>query len=419
MRFSQVNGMRIPKGNEKKSAKKISHKGEKLWSAILARYVSLGDSIAAGHAIDEAWYTDYNTGSQYGENGNNQTVIIPGSFTDLIRADLTVRIDGTVNATSFAHSGDTVADLMQKLDHDRVRNAIAKANYVTLSIGANDVLQPAMMNLERYIEAGDSALVEIAAIVDANLTILADDSNARSYKALFDKLYGINPNAKYVFMTIYNPYKYLWLDEGVNGFFGPFLNSIPDLNFGIPGTSWQFNATTYLREGFLNIDKVQMLFDRVNGLCDWAENYVTQLNTVLRNKINAYGNANFLLADAKAAFDPYPDRPVAADVHYNDLVNVEFTRGYDTAQMDWAKLWRAAGKSREDYFYDLVAKHLYWIWAFPSVNPMDYVDFDWAGYANDIMPQIVELLIVPNVDPHPEPHGHIVLKQTFEAALGW
>ena len=33
-------------------------------------YVSLGDSIAAGHSINSKWESDYGTGSQFGENGN-------------------------------------------------------------------------------------------------------------------------------------------------------------------------------------------------------------------------------------------------------------------------------------------------------------------------------------------------------------
>lgn len=415
MKFSDVDAVRVPNGN----VVEIRSNGLVLWDNCDGRYVSFGDSIAAGHTIDSNWERDYGWDSQYGSDGHTSTVIVPGSYTDLIRDDLVGSKGNNIVATSYAVSGHEVEHLIGLLDHDEVRKTLSRANYVTLCIGANDVLQPALMNLERYIEAGDSVMAEIAAIIESNLAILADDNNANSYKALFDKLNSINPNAKYVFMTIYNPYKYLWLDEGKDGFFGPFLNWFPDLTFGIPLTSWQFNATDYLRDGFLNMDKVQMLFDRVNGLCDWSESFVTQLNTVLRNKINAYGKANFMLADAKAVYDTYPDRPVSADVHYNDLVHVEFTRGYNSADMDWALLWRTAGKSREDYFYDLVAKHLYWINALPSVNPMDYVDFDWEGYANDIIPQISELLIVPNVDPHPKHLGHDVLRHTFESALGW
>ena len=223
MKFSKVNAVRIPGG----AAKKIRHNGKVLWAPPAARYVSLGDSIAAGHAINDEWVKNYGEESQYGKNGNAETALVPSCYTDLISKDLRAVHGGNVNVTSFAKSGDRVDDLMAKLDHDVVRNAIAKADYVTVCIGANDVLEPALSHLEQYINAGDSALAEIASIVEGNLANLANDSYAYSYRSLFDKLNAINPSAIIVFTTIYNPYKYLWLEEGENGFFAPVLNSIP------------------------------------------------------------------------------------------------------------------------------------------------------------------------------------------------
>ena len=39
------------------------------------------------------------------------------------------------------------------------------------------------------------------------------------------------------------------------------------------------------------------------------------------------------------------------------------------------------------------------------------------GFAVDLVTQTIEKVIVPNVDPHPEEHGHRVLKGTFENAF--
>lgn len=391
MRFSKVEAARIPKGN----VLKIREGGKKLWSPILARYVSLGDSIAAGHSINSDWEADYGTGSQYGVNGNTETVIVPGSYTELIRQDLLARYDGTVNATSFARSGERVKDLIPKLDHDVVKKAIAKANVVTICIGANDVLGPAMSNLDEYINSGDSALAEIAAAVEANLAVLADDTNANSYRALFDKLAAINPNAKYVFTTIYNPYKYLWIEEGHHGFFKPVMDAIPTMEFlGI-------DFDSFIKDSLLGTPAVKRLFSRVNGLDDWAEKYVTKLNNVLRSKINAYGNANFLLADTKAVWDPVPDRPITAPKHYNDLVNVEYTRGWDMGDIHWGRLW--PGSSASDFWWGLAEKH----------------GLDIDGLADDFIQQAVEKVISPDVDPHPEVYGQYALERSFVDALGW
>lgn len=440
MKFSDVNAVRIPK-----SAKRIRHNGKVIWQPISARYVSLGDSIAAGHAINDAWEKNYGTRSQYGNNGNTKTAIVPGCYTDLIHKDLITTLGGNVNLTSFAKSGDRVDDLIRMLDQDRVRTAVAKADYVTLCIGANDVLEPALSHLEEYINVGSLASAE--AVIETNFAALSDDNNAYSYKALFDKLSAINPDAKFVFTTVYNPYKYLWLDEDRNGFFAPVLNTIPQMNLDVDKyiedmflggkdlayydiTKWKwvaieldFDLDNLIKDGLLLTPIVQKLFDRVNGLCDWAERYVNRLNELLRSKINAYKavNPNFFVAETKAAFDTYPDRPMAGDVHYNDLVNVEFTRGYNTATMDWGALWRdrygesAAGIAQ--YWTDLAWKYLHFSNGFPSWNVADYVSFDLNGFAVDLVTQTIEKVIVPNVDPHPEEHGHRVLKGTFENAF--
>ena len=397
MKFSKVNAVRIPGG----AAKKIRHNGKVLWSPPAARYVSLGDSIAAGHMITDDWVQLYGgENSQYGKNGNTETLIIPNTYTDLIRDELMTRVGGNVNVTSFAKSGDRVDDLMAKLDHDVVRNAIAKADYVTVCIGANDVLEPALSHLEQYINAGDSALAEIASIVEGNLANLANDSYAYSYRSLFDKLNAINPSAIIVFTTIYNPYKYLWLEEGENGFFAPVLNSIPQMS--ILG----FEVDKLIKDSLLGASVVRTLFSRVNGLCDWAEKYVTRLNDVLREKIASFGNANFLVADTKAVFDSVPDRQITAPKHYNDLVNVEYTRGYNTATMDWGRLYEDSGDAGT-FWWNLATKYTSWS------------GIDIGGLATELVTLMVEKVIVPDIDPHPETYGHHALAQSFKDTLGW
>ena len=73
MKFSEVKAVRIPRGN----VLAIKADGDVLWDNIRYRYVSLGDSISAGHTINEDWAKDYGEVSQYGVNGNTSTVIVP------------------------------------------------------------------------------------------------------------------------------------------------------------------------------------------------------------------------------------------------------------------------------------------------------------------------------------------------------
>lgn len=396
MRFSRVEAMRIPKG----SAKKIRHNGKVLWNGIHARYVSFGDSIAAGHTINSDWEKDYGTRSQYGENGNTETVIVPGCYTDLIRDALVARVDGTVSATSFARSGDRVEDLIEKLDHEAVRKALAKANYVTICIGANDVLEPALSSIESYINNGNPTLVALSEEVMGNLSILETDSNPNSYRALFNKLYEINPNATYVFTTIYNPLKYLWLDESTwgndykDGFFGPLMWAIPDFS------ALGFQVDNEIRKLLYNTSAVQTVFDRINGpsrngtdgLAAWTETHINELNRVLKTKIAEFGKPNFMVADTKTLFENFPDRPVKAPKNYNDLVNIEFTSGYVVQDMDWGQFW--ANFSISD------------------------ITGDTNTTMTKIMQNIVTNVIMPDIDPHPEEYGQYVLKRSFAKTFG-
>lgn len=392
MRFARVEAVHIPKG----FAKRI-RKGDKvLWGPYLTRYVSLGDSIAVGHAINADWEKDYGWDAQYGVNGRKETVIVPKCYTDLIRKDLAEKFGGKVSATSFARSGDKVDDLMEKLNHATVSRTIAKADYVTICIGANNVLGPTLDHLEDYFLGDGSALNAIQSEIEINLAALADDNDPNSYTALFNKLSAINPNAQYVFTTIYNPYKYFYLEEGSNGFFKPLLDTIPQM------TILGFEVDEAIKNLLLDQAIVKRLFSRANVMCDYAEDFVTRLNAVLRDKLTAYGKSNFMLADTKALFDVVPDRPIPAEKHYNDLVNVEFTRGFDVSEMDWGQLYK--GTNAGTFWTKLALKHT----SFSS-------GLDIGGLADELMPQVLHKVIEPDADPHPEEYGHEVLRTSFES----
>lgn len=390
----------------------VRHDGEVIWRRNTFRYVSLGDSIAAGHTIDDNWEANYGTRSQYGEYGNTSTVIVPGSYTDLIHTEIRNRHrDKRVYATSFAHSGDTVSDLVNKLDHAVVRNEIAKANLVTVYIGANDILGSAIPEIGEYIAAGESALNNIAATVTNNLNVLNTDSAATSYISLFNKLNSINSEATYVFMNVYNPYKYLWLDDGRNGFFAPVLNTIPNMDmFGLDVDGW-------IKDNLLANEYIRILFDRINRLSSWSENYILKLNQILKTKITSYqaSHPNFLYVNNKAVFDSVPDRPISSLYHYNDLVNVEYTRGYDTMQMDWGRLYHGDPAS---YWTGLATKYV------------NLSGIDMGGLTNELLfgegsidnpgpGGVVADVIIPDIDPHPEAYGHYVLKRAIADVLNW
>ena len=426
--FSSVKEFQIPEGR----VLEIKKGDTILWSQRSDfNYVSLGDSIAAGYLITDEWpkvpfdpelgrYEG--TGCEYGNTlsvnstPNSSTIIVKNSYTDLLGSYLS-NIHGAnkVSNKSFANSGQTVAGLIRKLSDSNIVNAIKKANIVTLCIGANDILGAVNDDsLGEYIQTGSLANIENEVV--ANLNRLNNDSDSNSYIALFNKLNSINPNAKFVFTTVYNPYKFLWLDDGPNGFFAPLLqNWIPDMSFSILGMT--FDIKSYIQQYLLDQAIVRQLFSRINGLDAWVETYVTRLNDILKSKVASYSNSNFMVADTKLLFDSFPDTPVSASKHYCDLVNVEFTRGIDYAAMDWGALWRDDyGDDYGAYWWDLADRYIVDRIEGGTYNPADW---DWEGFAAELVNDTIEKVIRPNIDPHPETYGQYLLSRSFKDALGW
>ena len=384
------------------------------------QYVSLGDSIAAGHSINGSWASNYGVGSQFGENGNTATTLVPNCYTDLINKHL-VSLYGSSNVTlkSFAHSGDKVEDLIQKLNNSNVINSVKTASLVTVCIGANTVLGPALNKIEQYIKTGNPTLNALEGEIGPALNVLRDNSNANSMFGLFNKLESINPNAKYIFTTIYNPYRYLHLDEGNNGFFGPILNTIPSMRisiedwmgFDIPFVDLSFDLADLIKSGLLNTSAVRTLFTRVNalgGTSGWVEGQVNNLNSVLKGKVVEYDKENFTIIETKAKFDTYP---ATGNPGYNDLVNVEYVPGYNTATMNWSALFN--GASAYDYWWNLAYSNLSFVDARWSTNPMDYINFNIENFAYQLVIDMVERVIIPDIDPHPEEAGQRLLSELF------
>ena len=453
LKFSEIKSWKI--NGEEITQAKLKKTGDLLWDKIRYRYVSLGDSIAAGQGIDEGdiyWVPEEYAKWQFPKV--DSTVIIDGTYTDQIRAELgPIHGEGYAYAASFARSGDTVRDLMLKLDDERVLKELSRAKLVTICIGANDIL--GCVSEDRLWEyAMSGSLDTIETEVKTNLENLANPNYEYSYKKLLDKLTTINPNARYAFTTVYNPYKYLHIDGGSNGFFASLLIWIPKIPldidgyiedmFGIPDLGYpdfgnlgkwtsielDINLGDEIKKYILSTPIFELVYDRVNKLGSWVEPRVNSLNDTLRSAINDYKstNSNFYLAETKAEFDRYPDRtgPALNGLHYNDLVNVELTAGFDLSEIDWGALWRVPyGNNVKQYFLDLAWNHIKWASSipydsngWPSTNVLDYVSFDMKGFAYDLMIQILNKVIVPECDPHPEDDGHNVLKDAFDSAFG-
>lgn len=367
-------------------------------------YVSFGDSIAAGHAINSSWDKDYGTGSQYGENGNASTKIVPGCYTDLIRTKLQQIHKGYISTTSFAHSGDKVVDLLEKLEDDVVKKALAKADYVTICIGANTLLGPALQNLGDFAAYGNPTLDALSRDFEIAYDELeADEYTYGSFKYLLKQLTDINPNARYLFTNIYHPYRYLWVDETndamnyTGGYFSPILTAAPNFEFEFAGVEIDIRKFLYELElwGF----SMKGVTKRINdpkgdgsySLAEWVDARINRLNSILFNSIKGFGNTRISMVDTNSIFSSVPDRLVNAKKHYNDLVNVEITKGYTIADQNWGSFWSN------------------WNWGdISSINSI----------GSEILESVLAVF-QPDLDPHPEEYGHEALYHAFASELKW
>lgn len=415
MKFSQVKNISIPNGG---LTDNIKFDGRTLWESFKFRYVSLGDSIAAGHSSKELDDIDGERLRfprcfewQYGTEGVESTEIISDTYTDRVYSKLKEAYNGNVSIVSFARSGDKHIDLYEKLTHEKVKNAVSKADLITVSIGANTLLAQIGGNtIPDFVSYGNPALIELGEIFDAGLDVLeADENTVGSYRNIFKTIADLNtkPDAKFVFSKIHYPFKYLWVDEStdennyLDGYFGPLFWYVPNVEIDIPLVG-QIDLRKFVYETEINISglgnvSLKKITERIdnpagNGaysLGEWVGGYIDRLNGILEDAVKAFGDPRFIIADTPAVFNSYPDRHIRENHNYSDLVNVEIVRGQTIQDLDWAKFWDN--------------------WSVDSLYTI----------LESILTTVLAKVIIPDIDPHPEAEGQYVMYRAFADALGW
>jgi lysophospholipase L1-like esterase len=127
--------------------------------------VALGDSVAKG------------TGDEKGEG-----------LTGRLKAELQQRGIRSVDVVNLGANGARTADVLARLRDPAVRDAIAAADAVVLSVGANDLAETARSgdtSLRALLDAADVILDNIASIVDA--------------------IHELNPRGRILILGAYNP----------------------------------------------------------------------------------------------------------------------------------------------------------------------------------------------------------------------
>lgn len=420
-------------------------------------YVSLGDSICAGHAIDRGWYTYYNEAVQYNKkdiNDNNRgnclTTLLPNTYTALLQKELQRKMtDKKVNATSFGHSGATVDDLVDMLREgpeptevsaygqintdktyyyrdNPMTEALRKADLVTISIGANAFLTPGMNYIEgkiqKYLFEGTDAegFSDLEKVFDTAISTLGGNGSGSasipalgrtysyiySYLDLIETLYLVNPNAVYRFTTVHNPFRCFYLDDK---FIRSFFYAIQKVVSILPK-----EVVDVVCDTIENSIQWKTIQKNAGYLSPWVGGNIDKMNKKLDEALATFIKVNkwdIASTPVKAIFDAVPDRPGKGDIKYNNLINVQITRDYFGTDFDWGALWynkELETNGVDDYFEKFVA---------PYFNP----DFTVKGDLNEMFQTIMEhvaiYILKYNMDPHPQNAGHEVIYRIFSDSV--
>lgn len=176
----------------------------------------LGDSISTGYGLADS--------SQ--------------SYVSLLEQSMNQKV------TNLAQDGMTTAELLQMLQTDAtVQGAVASADVILVSIGANDVLQPILDN--DVVSINDySTITELAAAVKANQLAFqrylmknippAVATANENINNIILQLQSTNSNAKLAFQTVYDPAS---IEEDETGLSD---SAISTLNLFSSGLVYQF-----------------------------------------------------------------------------------------------------------------------------------------------------------------------------------
>ncbi len=240
-------------------------------------FVSLGDSVAAGHSLPDC---DLNT--QYGVGANIETEITNGCYTQLFRDNVLKKDYQKVNTVSYARSGITSGEFLDKLTKDnRVRNSIENADIITVHIGANDLLSvlgfDAAWDIAMYLAGiNDNIVDELKAGIE---------KCSRNYPSIVNEINSLNPDAQVMFYTIFNPYREMKNTKGD----GLHWISVP----AEYAPSWYWDdwyAIPFAGGIFVDVGTV-------------TENLLIDLNNIIKNSVKNINNPNYHVVDVKGEFD--------------------------------------------------------------------------------------------------------------------
>lgn len=219
--------------------------------------VTLGDSIAAGYGLEDAENTRYSA--------------------------LITKALSTENMTwkdyNYAVSGDTAAQLMERLNNGRAVR-LPSADAIVISIGANNMLQPFGEFYGVWLQSPQDTATLVTAFTAMESAITAGLADFETeLPNIYNYIRDCNTEGQIILQTIYNP--------------------------------------------FANIDMEIDLGERNISLAEYADAQIGKCNDIITSFIAKQNDTNLVAADIYAAFDAEDAMPIIGtkgneDVQYLD-----------------------------------------------------------------------------------------------------
>ncbi|USI66037.1 SGNH/GDSL hydrolase family protein [Lactococcus petauri] len=162
--FCLLSLMSTPAGNRLKEEVQDQDK--------IVNYVALGDSLTEG------------VGDATGQGG----------FVPLLAKKVENQTTGKVESQNFGHAGDTSTQIYEKMQDREIQTAIKNADFITLTVGGNDVMKVIRDNAAHLSKLKEKDF----------------EQPARNYqnelKKIFETIRLNNPKAHVYVLGIYNPF---------------------------------------------------------------------------------------------------------------------------------------------------------------------------------------------------------------------
>ena len=267
----------------------------------LETYLALGDSITTGYGLGE------------GEQ----------SF-----AEQAAQASGLTLEDSFAQNGLTSAELLAQLSREDVKAAVTGADFITITIGGNDLLDALYGYLaEEYTKGNPDDPMDADDVVKKleSLTISMDSANF--IKELISYMPGfITSDAASTALDTYS--------DNLHSI----LTSIQGLNSDVQMVV--LNQYNPYKQAAENANPLLAMFDvDISSVSDTFEDGVIMLNDATAMVVRGFTNVQ--VADVKTVFDEQDTNPCNAN--FNDALSFDIhpnAAGHQLLAGVVAKLWR-------------------------------------------------------------------------------